>query len=148
MSSLLFKKDYLEKLAPKERGRIAAIMLVLFVLSFWILLILSPTIMTLLGFSIKASFLIITYLVKLLIALIPILWTTLLVIFAACTLHFVFDNWSYLKMLYPKKEGEETEDSDNADEKKVETRGRKKGGKNAPKVEEVAEPKKDETKQD
>ena len=34
MSSILFKKDYLEKLAPKERGRIAAIMLVLFVLSF------------------------------------------------------------------------------------------------------------------
>lgn len=149
MSSILFKKDYLEKLAPKERGRIAAIMLVLFVLSFWILLILSPTIMALLGFSIKASFLIITYLVKLLIALIPILWTTLLVIFAACTLHFVFDNWSYLKMLCPKKEEvEETEDSDNADEKKVETRGRKKGGKNAPKVEEVADPKKDEPKQD
>lgn len=148
MSSLLFKKDYLEKLAPKERGRIAAIMLVLFVLSFGILLILSPTIMALLGFSIKASFLIITYLVKLLIALIPILWTTLLVIFAACTLHFVFDNWSYLKMLCPKKEGEETEDVDNADEKKVETRGRKKGGKNAPKVEEVTNPKKDETKQD
>ena len=73
MSSILFKKDYLEKLAPKERGRIAAIMLVLFVLSFGILLILSPTIMALLGFSIKASFLIITYLVKLLIALIPIL---------------------------------------------------------------------------
>lgn len=148
MSSILFKKDYLEKLAPKERGRIAAIMLVLFVLSFWILLILSPTIMALLGFSIKASFLIITYLVKLLIALIPILWTTLLVIFAACTLHFVFDNWSYLKMLCPKKEGEEIEDSDNTDEKKVETRGRKKGGKNASKVEEVADPKKDETKQD
>lgn len=148
MSSILFKKDYLEKLAPKERGRIAAIMLVLFVLSFGILLILSPTIMALLGFSIKASFLIITYLVKLLIALIPILWTTLLVIFATCTLHFVFDNWSYLKMLCPKKEEEETEDSDNADEKKVETRERKKGGKNAPKVEEVVDPKKDETKQD
>ena len=148
MSSLLFKKDYLEKLAPKERGRIAAIMLVLFVLSFWILLILSPTIMALLGFSIKASFLIITYLVKLLIALIPILWTTLLVIFAACTLHFVFDNWSYLKMLCPKKEAEETEDTDNADEKKVETRGRKKGGKNTPKIEEVVTTKKDETKQD
>lgn len=148
MSSILFKKDYLEKLAPKERGRIAAIMLVLFVLSFGILLILSPTIMALLGFSIKASFLIITYLVKLLIALIPILWTTLLVIFATCTLHFVFDNWSYLKMLCPKKEEEETEDSDNADEKKVETRERKKGGKNAPKVEEIADPKKDETKED
>lgn len=147
MSSLLFKKDYLEKLAPKERGRIAAIMLVLFVLSFWILLILSPTIMALLGFSIKASFLIITYLVKLLIALIPILWTTLLVIFATCTLHFVFENWSYLKMLCPKK-GEEGEDTDNTDEKKVETRGRKKGGKNAPKVEEIADPKKDETKED
>lgn len=146
MSSLLFKKDYLEKLAPKERGRIAAIMLVLFVLSFWILLILSPTIMALLGFSIKASFLIITYLVKLLIALIPILWTVLLVIFATCTLHFIFDNWSYLKMLCPKKE--EAEEIENEDEKKVETRGRKKGGKNAPKIEEVPETKKDETKQD
>ena len=52
-------------------------------------------------------------------------------------------------MLCPKKEeAEEAEDSDNADEKKVETRGRKKGGKNAPKAEEVADPKKDEPKQD
>lgn len=50
-------------------------------------------------------------------------------------------------MLCPKKEGEETEDSDNADEKKVETRGRKKGGKNAPKIEEVTDQKKDEPKQ-
>lgn len=146
MSSLLFKKDYLEKLEPKERGRITAIMLVLFILSFWTLLILSPTIIALFGFSVKASFLIISYLVKLFLALIPILWTTLLVFFAASVLHFVFANWNYLKLLCPKKE--ETVEIENEDEKKVETRGRKKGGKNTPKVEEVADPKKDETKQD